>query len=316
MNSDWSEASIAAWLDAQRQYWDNLAQAASNNHSSLDSLWQQLASLSAKAPPTINNVLERVTEMGRIYTGLAEQILKNTDATADFKPSIEDGMAIIEASLAQWLKKEQADAMGSEALMAGLTLTENWAQLFASQPDFSQLGGEQAPYLKMLSAFKPQDAANWQIQLQNLSELSSQYQTALNEYLNALSRQNVVAMRRLRERLQAMMADGQSIHSLRELLDLWVDTCAASYHDFALSDEYQVVYGDLTNAAMALKQAAHQLQEEQLRTFNSPTQTDIKAILQQQQSMRREQRALQRRIQHLEQQLAQVLEQTPNKEKL
>ncbi len=71
------------------------------------------------------------------------------------------------------------------------------------------------------------------------------------------------------------------------------------YAKFAMTDEYQVVYGDLVNALMALKQGINAELDSVYASANLPTRKELNAAFEKQQEMRRDNRALRKQLQEL-----------------
>ncbi len=310
MNSVWSEETMQSWLDAQRQYWEKLVNISQENSKPLGDFNESLSRVLSGVPLSVRDVLERVLEMGQVYTQLGEQVLKSAHHT----PKFDDWMSVIESALNQWLQKSQSGHLRIDSLISGLAVAESWGHVVERMPELGKWLGEhsqesaqrwQEQFFKTL-ALLPMDSVpnNLKDRLQHLSVLATDYQQALHAYLGAFSRQNIAAMSALRARVQEMAAEEKSITSLRELFDLWVDACEGVYANFAMSDEYQVIYGDLVNAFMRLKLALNHFQDEHLCHMNLPTRADMNGILQQQQNLRCEQRAFRQQLQRLEQQVA------------
>lgn len=91
--------------------------------------------------------------------------------------------------------------------------------------------------------------------------VGNQYQTCADDYLKAFAKQGLSAVATLRERIQQLRDDGKVITSLRELYDLWVEVNEDAYGKFAMTDEYQVVYGDMVNALMVKQGINHELND-------------------------------------------------------
>ena len=83
---------------------------------------------------------------------------------------------------------------------------------------------------------------------------------------------------------------------MRGLYDMWIDASEEAYADFAMSDEYQVVYGDLVNALMQVRKDINVLAEQHYVLMNIPTRSEIDTMQHRQQQNRREVRHLRREI--------------------
>ena len=60
----------------------------------------------------------------------------------------------------------------------------------------------------------------------------------------------------------------------------------AAYADFVMSDEYQVVYGDLINTLMRVRKDMNELAEQQYRLLHIPTRSEIDTMQHRQQENR------------------------------
>lgn len=139
---------------------------------------------------------------------------------------------------------------------------------------------------------------------QKLASLMVDYQEAMQAYLQAFAKQGNQSIEELRERVSKLTAEGQSISSLRDLYNLWVDVNEEAYAVFAMSDEYQVVYGDMVNAFMALKEGMNKQAEQMYRSMNIPTRTEVNSAYEKQQNLKRENRQLKQTLKALEKRVA------------
>jgi len=80
---------------------------------------------------------------------------------------------------------------------------------------------------------------------------------------------------------------------------MWVDGSEEAYAKFAMSDEYQVVYGDLVNALMRVRKDMNELVEHQYELMNIPTRSEVDTMQGRQQENRRENRQLRHEIAQL-----------------
>jgi predicted flap endonuclease-1-like 5' DNA nuclease len=99
---------------------------------------------------------------------------------------------------------------------------------------------------------------------------------------------------------------GEHIKSLRALYDMWVDASEEAYAEFAMSDEYQVVYGDLVNALMRVRKDLNTIAEQQYHLMNIPTRSEIDTMQHRQQEMRRDNRHLAHELQSLRAELEEL----------
>jgi class III poly(R)-hydroxyalkanoic acid synthase PhaE subunit len=138
-----------------------------------------------------------------------------------------------------------------------------------------------------------------QEQYQQLARLMLDYQKAMQDYAIALSKVGVKSTDRFQEKLAETTASGEPVSSLRAFYDLWVDACEQVYGDFAMTDEYSEMYGEMVNALMAVKHHGSLLVDEMLESMNMPTHREINTLHRRLHEMRRDYRALRSEVERL-----------------
>jgi len=131
-------------------------------------------------------------------------------------------------------------------------------------------------------------------------EQSFKYRESMNSYMSALSAQGLESVEALRERITGMEQDGESIKSLRELYELWIDVNEAVYSKFSMSQKFQDIYGDLVNSCIAFQCGLDSAVESQLKAFKVPTKQTQDDLLKQLDQEKRDNEALRKRIKTLE----------------
>jgi predicted flap endonuclease-1-like 5' DNA nuclease len=139
--------------------------------------------------------------------------------------------------------------------------------------------------------------------LQLIARLAIEYQEADLAYKLAFAKVGLHGLEELRKRLQKMSEAGESLENFRSLYDLWVEVNEQVYGEFALTDEYQVIYGDLTNTLMALRKEINVLNEKIHKAMNIPTRSEVNTINMRLQEQRRETRRLRAELDALRKQL-------------
>jgi regulator of replication initiation timing len=84
--------------------------------------------------------------------------------------------------------------------------------------------------------------------------------------------------------------------SLRQLYDLWVEVSEEHYAEFAMSEEYQALYGDMVNRLMVMKKHYHEMTDDLLRSLNLPNTREVDTMQHRLQQLRRENIELRREI--------------------
>ncbi|MGH8501103.1 MAG: class III poly(R)-hydroxyalkanoic acid synthase subunit PhaE [Gammaproteobacteria bacterium] len=138
-----------------------------------------------------------------------------------------------------------------------------------------------------------------QEQAQTLAKLTLDYQQALHDYTATYGEIGVKSVEALQRLLEQRQADNEPVASLREMYDLWVDSCEEAYAEYVSTDKYSAVYGHLVNSLMALKRHGTMMVDESLGAMNMPTRSEIDTLQQRLQEVRREGKALRAEIESL-----------------
>jgi polyhydroxyalkanoate synthase subunit PhaE len=315
-----------AWTEAQRKYWDawldlsrasmdaapssgGQAHGAANPWSgALDQWWKSVA---PAVTPDARDFYGRMMDLGRGYFGMAEGLMR------------QDGGDAGTEALRSWLD-QCADALRKVSTGAGAKddptrdfmafwqlPMDTWQRVASS---FTPLPGD------MLKALRPEGAAAFgpgehldrflslpgvgytresQEQYQSLSRRILEYQRAWQAYETGLAGVALASVDRFRARLDDAARREQPITSMRELFNEWVDVCEEVYGEYAMSDDYARIYGDMVNALMAVKQEGSRLVDEMLEGLNMPTRREISTLHERFQESRREIRNLRREIEEL-----------------
>jgi class III poly(R)-hydroxyalkanoic acid synthase PhaE subunit len=310
--TDWSEEMMRNWSDAQRRYWDawsdlskmgqvnaQPAMASSAWTQSLEQWWKAVSPHAA--PGASTDAFQRMVEMGKIYMNLAENAYNSQQAGKSDHDTITACMDALENGFRQNYGQLELGKLGVPGFGASQSALDSWQRV-----------------LNSMGMQSVQPSANWNEQLskllatptigltresqerwQALAKLGSNYQDAMDAYLKAFAKQGLESVQALRERVESMRQAGQTLNSLRELYNVWVEVNEQVYAKFAMTDEYQVVYGDLVNALMALKQGINTELDAAYASANLPTRKELNTVFEKQQIMRRENRALRKQVQAL-----------------
>lgn len=322
-SKQWSEEAIKTWLDAQQRYWSTLSTispTSSMPHSQAPTwahdLNQWWTTVTHDSPPQIQDVLNRVMEMGKVYLGLAEQVYSNSTADPD-TPSVEAWMRALEQSFNQALRDQGGVTTGNLGL--GHSLFEGWQQLVSNIQGMNLFrevgtGGLNMPNAGLWQEHLQKALASpsfglsreGQARLKKLSALALRYQQAMDRYNEAFTTQGQASVQALRVRIQNLADAGQQVNSLRELYDLWVDVSEDTYAQFAASEHYQTLYGELVNAFLLLKQGMNEHLDTEFKAFGLPVRADYEAVIKKQYELKRENNLLRQQVRALEQRLKRI----------
>ena len=131
-------------------------------------------------------------------------------------------------------------------------------------------------------------------QQRKYTRLWMDYQRTNQEYNTAHNRVGKEAVERLMQKMISMSEQGETLDSMREVYDLWIDSAEDAYADFAHSEEYQEIYGRMVNSLMALKQETRNMVDSTASSLGLPSSKGFDTVLKRLQEMRREIRTLQR----------------------
>lgn len=105
------------------------------------------------------------------------------------------------------------------------------------------------------------------------------YQDVNEEYKKAMAEVAVNGLDIFKDKLSKLADNRESIESLRQLYDLWVDSNEDSYGEYTLSEDYSKLYGKLVNSMMAYKKNNAELMEELHSAYNIPSKKDFDDLI-------------------------------------
>lgn len=326
-SKQWSDDAIKIWLEAQQRYWSTLSGNFTSNPSPLNQstapawandLSQWWGKVNLDSPPQIQDVLNRVMDMGKVYLGLAEQVYSNAKTAPD-TPTVESWMRSLEAGFSQWFQQRDKGGMAGGHLGLGNSVFEGWQQLVGNMQGMNLFRDVGAGGLNMPNAGLWQEhlqkalatpsfgfSREGQNRLKKLSALALRYQHAMDKYSEAFATQGQESVQALRVRIQQLADQGKNLNSLRELYDVWVDVSEDTYAQFAVSEQYQTLYGELVNAFLLLKQGMNEHLDHEFKAFGLPVRADYEAVIKKQYELKRENNVLRQQVRDLDQRLKRI----------
>ena len=282
----------------------------------LDQWW---SSIRPEAQGDLGTVAQRFYDMGQSFMSMTEGLF-NASGQEQPEAAMNMWMSSMQAALQQWIAQIQANADFATPDLPGVSgaTLSSWAQIADSAApwlNMSQdllrevaeghlpggveipgMGAAQEQFCRALSMPGLGYTREQQEHLQGLARHLLAYHDALRAYKLAFAKTALASLDSVKNRLQELHEKGEKIESLRGLYDMWVDASEDAYGDFATSDQYQVVYGDLVNALMQVRQDMNELAEQHYKLMNIPTRSEINTMQHRQQENRRESRHLRREI--------------------
>jgi polyhydroxyalkanoate synthase subunit PhaE len=312
------------WIDLQRKYWDAWSQLCQQTLTSdllptdlpnpwaqaLDHWWKAVA---PGVPPQNQDLIKKMMEPGKSFFGISEEFTRFLGSLSEPAKSWGNWQELFLSRIGE-LKTtlSQTSAEGAAKATHGLfpffeMPMDTWTRTFSSA---SPLPGD------FLQVLKPEGLADdlhdqigrflsvpgvgytreWQEQAQRGVRLLLDYERALQEYTQLLSKASIDTLERLSKKVIDRAEKGGEIKSLREIYDLWVDCCEEAYNDIVFTKEYQDAYGNLVNALMALKHHGQSMMDELVGALNMPTHKGVTTLQCRQQELRRELRDIHSRL--------------------
>jgi class III poly(R)-hydroxyalkanoic acid synthase PhaE subunit len=320
------------WFTAQQKMWDEWCTFAtkafgdawsgntpSNANQTLD--WEALnrywSSLYANdtTPPVAKDFCKRLIDASKVYFDLAEHSTKLSEEGLNMHQLATDWADRLSKTFGQTAGLSAGEAGGDAVrdLMAFWdlpqdTLQRTMSSLFPFPGDtFRALRPEGIKRMPgdihgRLDHFLSIPAVGYtresQEKYQKLGRLSLDYQKVFHDYVVAISKVNLEAVELFQKRLHHLAEEGSEINSIKDIYNLWVDACEEAYAEYAMSEGYTKLYGELVNSLMGVKRQTAKIVDEYFESLNMPTRKEINTLHERVQSIRRDYNTL--RADHLD----------------
>ncbi len=294
----------SAWSDIQKQFMDalmgNRAPAPSSPGwaDAMEFWWRAFKPDTA---PANDNVLSKMFEQCRSYYVLSQQfseiyqsMQKAQQTTEDFNQFLNEQFQTLESTLSEnqqlfnWTSFVEKCEQPAEVLRNFMSNTPLYT---------GDVFNELSPELKkvrerFLSVPGVGYSRETQEKMQEALRLWANYQDKYQEFHSVMSRLNHDALALMRKRLVKMHKQGESVDSMREIYNIWVDSNEKVYGEFVFTEEYAELNANLVNSLMAFKNKSHEINEDYLKSMNLPTSSSIQALEKRQYELRKQVRAL------------------------
>jgi len=337
MNSD-SEQWFSDWMKVQKDYWQWWTDMAGTAQASKppgaegmagfgpwsDALQQWQDMFLGKPRDPVKDMLDRTNDMAKQYMDMAERFYQSSSDTAGGQDMVDNWLGSLEDGFKHWQKQLESglDVDMPDVFGLGKSTVKEWqkmAEKMLSSMQVPEVSLDQIPgytlgrdqFMRALAAPAMGLSRERQEQLQLLSERMLEYFEALRAYKLAFAKNGLRSVEALAVRFNEMAHEEEEIKSLRALYDIWVEVNEDTYDKFAMSNEYQVVYGDMVNSLMAVRKEMNKLAEDNYRAMNLPTRSDLDAVAQRALQAQRENRALKRELKRLAQQVESLQQNAP-----
>ncbi len=320
-NNSWAEQ----WFKAQQQFVDSWSDMAKGGNASQSDLWAQSFDMWRKAcgsntQPDVELAMRKCMDMGKEYFAMAEQVSKvMTEGTSpvdainqwleQLKQSLQQFSAMPgfnTAGINDFMKQWFAPNASWQEMVAGLTpMNQAMWQMPGMNTSVFNLGEMVDPMGKILEAPGVGYFREPQEKQQKGLQLILEYQEANFHFNQAFLRVAMESVQGFQQRLLGL--DGDAVpKSLRELYDLWVEVSEEHYAEFAMSEEYQALYGDMVNKLMTTRRHYGEIVDDALRAQNLPNTREIDTMQERLQQLRRDNFAMKKEISEMKKMLTQL----------
>jgi class III poly(R)-hydroxyalkanoic acid synthase PhaE subunit len=319
----------AQWFNAQQQFvdaWSDMAKSGVPGNTSQSDLWAQSFDLwrnasGTQVQPDFQQAMDKCMDMGKGYFAMAEQVSKNMSAGAEPAEAINQWMDQLKQSLQQSGSMPGFDGSAINGFMKQwFNPTSSWQQMTAGLAPMNQ-GAWQMPGMKtpsfnigemidplgtMLEAPGVGYFREPQAKQQKGLQLGLEYNQANQAFNQAFLRVATESIQGFQARILKVDADSAP-KSLREIYDLWVEISEEHYAEFAMSEEYQELYGDMVNRLMIMKKHYSEIADDTLKAMNLPNTREVDTMQERLQQVRRDNFALKKEISEIRSMLQQVM---------
>jgi len=303
------------WFKAQQQFvdaWSDMAKSGAANNSTGNStgqadLWAQSFDMWRKASgaqtqPDIQQAMNKCMDMGKEYFAMAEQISKSLSQGKQPIEAINQWMEQLKQSLQQFSAMPGFDGRGvNDFMQQWFSPTQSWQQMASALTPMNQaawqLPGMNTSVFNMGEAIDPLGRLleapgvgyfrEPQEKQQKGLQLALEYQQANNAFNQAFLRVALESIQGFQARLMRL-GNGEMPKSLRGIYDLWVEVSEEHYAEFAMSEEYQSLYGDMVNRLMVMKKHYNEMTNDLLLAMNLPNTREVDTMQERLQQLRRE----------------------------
>ncbi len=278
------------------------------------------------ATPPVQDFYTRLVEQGKIYLQMADSLntaFQQASAAGESTAKWQEAVTSTISSMQDAFGAQRANVHGvaHNAVAFWELPLSTWQRAVSSS---SILPGDFLQHINLLGGSRVRDEIQGRVdqllstpaigymrenqeQAQILVKLIIEYQQALQDYAATYGEIAVKCGEAMQRRIQQRVAKGGPVNSLREIYDLWVDSCEEAYGEYVSTDKYSEIYGRLVNSLMAVKRHGTMIVDEALGALNMPTRAEVDTLHRRLQETRREEKALRAEIESMRRLCAEAL---------
>lgn len=326
-----AETMMKTWTEAQKKMWENWFEMSQNGASStmfpnMLEQWQWLTQQSLQAwtsgsAPTVKGVMQQWAASQASAMRLLELTTKAWQAMAPKVEAGEDWQSVMSEYSNQWFQQLVGGPTGMVSASKDLNelwrfYTEEWQKLM--QP-WQQSWG-QAPWQfnqAMLGASNqlgelsrlhwdayersfgrmtetPMMGFNRELMAKLMGGFDTwvEFRKASADYHVLLAKTTSHAFEQVMKELVAFSERGEKIDSVRQLMNLWMDTIDHTFSKLYKSEEYLNVQRELSSAVMKYRLKEQEITEIMLKMLNLPTRGELDDAYRSLYELRKEVKAL------------------------
>jgi len=306
------------WSDMQKKYMDAMM-AFKSPGSTMDSVWINAMddwwkSAKADMPYDSSNIFEKVLDQCRNYYFMGEQFSSLLDGLNQSKKNNDQMTDFINKSF-----KEIESAFSNDKNTFNLnSILDNFEQpielmkstfsnsTFKSSEIFDGLNPDLGKFSEQILSIPGLGySREAQDKSKNAIKLWVNYQENYQEYQSVMLRLNQEALDLMRDRIISMTKEGESIDSMRQIYDLWIESNEKVYGNYVYTKEYAELNGRLVNSMMAFKKQCHEITDDALSAMHMPTTKSMDVLERRHYELRKQVNEMRAEINSLKKQLQQ-----------
>lgn len=330
-----AETMMQTWGEAQKKMWDSwfgLAQGMSDSSKfpNMTDQWRWLAeqsmqNLTAGSGPTIKGIVEQMAASQASMMRFVELSTRAWQMIAPKVQSGEDWQSVLSDFSNQWFQQLVGGPAGLTTASKDLNelwrfymeewqkLGQPWMQSWMQSPwGFSQMmtgSGSELAELSRLhwDAYErsfgrmtetPRMGSNREMMATLLNGFDTwvDFRKASADYHMILAKTSAQAFEAVMKELVAISERGEKIESVRELMNLWMDTIDQTFTKLYKTEEYLNIQRDLSTAVMKYRMKEQEIVEIFMKTLNLPTRSELDDAYRSLYELRREVKALKKAL--------------------